>query len=192
MMPGRRIAIVFMAAFLMTVLWAPLNVQGQVKAKPQVEKNEPIEIVSDRLDAYHDKRMVVFSGNAVATQGVRTIRADTLTLFYKEEKAKDDKKNAGKSAGAAEAVGDLERVEAKGHVTITELNRIVTGDEGVFEQDIQRITMTGNAVLREGSNVVRGDRVVVFLDENRGIVESAQNKRVTATIYPGQNQEKKR
>ena len=191
-MPGRRIAIVFMAAFLMTVLWAPLNVQGQAKAKPQVEKNEPIEIVSDRLDAYHDKRMVVFSGNAVATQGVRTIRADTLTLFYKEEKAKDDKKNAGKSAGAAEAVGDLERVEAKGHVTITELNRIVTGDEGVFEQDIQRITMTGNAVLREGSNVVRGDRVVVFLDENRGIVESAQNKRVTATIYPGQSQEKKR
>jgi lipopolysaccharide export system protein LptA len=177
---------------LLTALGAPLDAQGQAKPKPQVDRNQPIEIVSDRLDAYHDKRMVVFSGNAVATQGARTIRADSLTLFYKEDKNKEDKKPAGKPAGAADAAGDLERVEAKGHVTITELNRIVTGEEAVFEQDIQRITMTGNAVLREGANVVRGDKVIVFLNENRGVVESAQNKRVTATVYPGENQEKKR
>lgn len=193
-MPGKNIAIIVVAGVLMTALWAPLDVRGEAKpkVKAQIDKSQPIEIVSDRLDAYHDKRMVVFSGNAVATQGARTIHADVLTIFYKEDKKKEDKKTTGKSAGDAEAVGDLERVEAKGHVTITEPNRIVTGEEAVFEQDLQRITMTGDAVLREGANVVRGDRVVVFLDENRGVVESAQNKRVTATIYPGQTQEKKR
>ena len=82
-------------------------------------------------------------------------------------------------------------MEAKGHVTITEGERVVTGDEAVFEQDIQKITMTGDAVLREGANIVRGDRIVVFLDENRGVVESVENRRVTATIYPGETQEKK-
>jgi lipopolysaccharide export system protein LptA len=192
MMPGKKMAVVLLTGILMTALWAPLDLRGQSKPKAQVEKNQPIEIVSDRLDAYHEKRMVVFSGNAVATQGVRTIRADVLTIFYKEDKNKEEKKTAGKPAGDAEAVGDLERVEAKGHVTITEPNRIVTGEDAVYEQGLQKITMTGNPVLREGANVIRGDRVVVFLDENRGVVESAQNKRVTATIYPGQNQEKKR
>jgi lipopolysaccharide export system protein LptA len=52
--------------------------------------------------------------------------------------------------------------------------------------------MTGDAVLREGANVVRGDRIVVFLNENRGLVDGGENRRVTATIYPGESEEKKR
>jgi lipopolysaccharide export system protein LptA len=45
--------------------------------------------------------------------------------------------------------------------------------------------------LREGTNVVRGDRVVVVLDENRGVVESLENRRVTAIIYPKEEEKKK-
>jgi len=130
--------------------------------------------------------MVVFSGNAVATQGARTIRADRLTLYYREEK-----KPSGRPAGEAEVTGNLERFEAVGHVTITEGERVVTGNEAVFDQDAQKITMTGDAVMRDGANIVRGDRIIVFLNENRGVVESTENKRVTATIYPGEQQEKK-
>jgi lipopolysaccharide export system protein LptA len=179
---------------LVAVLYQPGEAMGgtkqksRIEQKPRVEKNQPIQIVSDRLDAYNEKRMVVFSGNAVATQGARTIRADRLTLYYKE----DRKTAGGQSTAGVEGAGNLERVEANGHVTITEGEQVVTGEEAVFEQDIQKITMTGNAVLREGANIVRGDRIVVFLDENRGVVESAENRRVTATIYPGEKQEKKR
>ena len=52
--------------------------------------------------------------------------------------------------------------------------------------------MTGNAVMREGANIIRGDKVVVFLDENRGVVEGTASKRVTATIYPEEQKDKKR
>jgi lipopolysaccharide export system protein LptA len=129
----------------------------------------------------------VFSGNAVATQGVRTIRSDRLTLYYKE-----NKNPSGRSTGEAEGMGNVERVEATGHVTITEGERVVTGESAVFDQDARKITMTGGAVMREGANVIRGDRIIVFLDENRGVVESTESGRVTATIYPGEQQEKKR
>jgi lipopolysaccharide export system protein LptA len=44
--------------------------------------------------------------------------------------------------------------------------------------------MSGNAIMQEGANVIRGQKIVVFLNENRGVVEAAENKRVTATIYP--------
>ncbi|MDP1991873.1 MAG: LptA/OstA family protein, partial [Syntrophales bacterium] len=71
---------------LIAALGQPVNVYSQAKQKPKVERDQPIQIVSDRLDAYNEKRMVVFSGNAVATQGERTIRADVLTLYYKEGK----------------------------------------------------------------------------------------------------------
>jgi lipopolysaccharide export system protein LptA len=172
---------------LVAALGQPINVHSQAKQKPKVERDQPIQIVSDRLDAYNEKRMVVFSGNAVATQGERTIRADVLTLYYKE-----GKKPAAPSNAESEGPGELERVEAKGHVTISEGDRIVTGEEGIYEQDTQKITMTGNAILREGANIIRGDKVVVFLNENRGMVEGTGNKRVSATIYPEEQKDKKK
>jgi lipopolysaccharide export system protein LptA len=185
-MSGRIFGITLCAGFLIAALIQPGEIRGGAKKKPGVERDQPIEIVSDRMDAYHEKRMVVFAGNAVAKQGARTIRSDRLTLYYKEER-----KPAGVSNRETGGVGNLERVEAKGHVSITEGDRVVTGDEAVFEQDSQKITMTGSAVLREGANIVQGDRIVVFLDENRGVVESAENSRVKATIFPAEKQEKR-
>jgi lipopolysaccharide export system protein LptA len=184
----RRIyTIIICIGLLMAVPGYPADVGSQTKVKPKVDRDQPIHIVSDRLDAYNEKRMVVFSGNAMATQGGRTIRSDVLTLYYKEEK-----KSATPSTGEAGGPGDVERVEAKGHVTISDGDRIVTGDNAVFEQDAQKITMTGNAVMREGANIIRGERILVLLDENRGVVEGTQSSRVTATIYPADQKEKKR
>jgi lipopolysaccharide export system protein LptA len=185
-MSGKIPGIILCTGFLIAALIQPGEIRGGAKQKPKIERDQPIEIVSDRLDAYHEKRMVVFSGNAVAKQGARTIRSDRLILYYKE-----GLKTAGPSNRETEGMGDLERVEAKGQVTISEGDRIVTGNEAVFEQDSQKITMTGSAVLREGANIVQGERIVVFLDENRGVVESAENGRVKATIYPVEKQEKR-
>jgi len=153
------------------------------------EQNQPIQIVSDRLDAYSEKKLVVFSGNAVATQGNRVIKSDNLFLYYRD---RPQDKDVADAAARLSKTGDLDRVEAKGHVTITEGNRIVTGNDAVYYQDTQKIVMTGNAVMREGENIIRGDRIVVLLNENRGIVESEANKRVTATIYPKESREKKK
>lgn len=44
--------------------------------------------------------------------------------------------------------------------------------------------LTGNAVLNEGKSSIRGERVIILLDENRGIVESGEQKKVKAVIYP--------
>ncbi|NPU85690.1 MAG: hypothetical protein HPY65_14535 [Syntrophaceae bacterium] len=146
-----------------------------------MSRSEPIQIVSDRLDAYDEKKMVIFSGHAVAVQGDKSIRADSISLFYKQgDQPAKQKVSKGTDMGG----GDLERVEAKGHVIITQGPKTVTGDFAVYFQDAQKIEMTGNAVLKEGRSTIRGDKVVVLLDEGRGFVESGTSKRVMATIYP--------
>ena len=38
--------------------------------------------------------------------------------------------------------------------------------------------------MQEGDNIIKGERIIFFLKENRGIVESSSTRRVTATIYP--------
>ncbi len=147
----------------------------------------PIEIVSDRLDAYNEEKLVVFSGHVVATQADKVIRANQLFVYYKKT---DDK--APKQAKTTTEAGDLDRIEARGNVIVTQKDKVVTGEKGVFYNDEQKIIMTGNPVMREGENVIKGDRIIVLLDEDRGIVESSKEKRVTATIYPEEAKKKKK
>jgi lipopolysaccharide export system protein LptA len=158
------------------------------KKKIKIDKDQPIQIVSDRLDAYNEKKLVVFSGNAVATQGDKIIKADRLFLYYKKDPQVPEK-TGSQDIGSS---GDLEKIEAKGHVIITQGERVVTGNDAVFYQDTQKIIMLGNAVMREGRNVINGDRIVVFLDEDRGVVESVEKSRVRATIYPEDKKDKKK
>jgi len=53
----------------------------------------PIEITSDRLDAYNEEKLVVFSGNVVATQADKVIRADQLFVYYKKKKGTKGQKS---------------------------------------------------------------------------------------------------
>lgn len=185
----RKVFFIVVLALCLLVCRLPMLIGAEEKrARPLSRRTEPIKIVSDRLDAFSENRLVVFSGNAVATQGNKTIKSDRLFLYYKKN-ARDAKIVASKTFGGT---GDLERIEAKGHVVITDGERSVTGNEATFYQDTQKIVMTGNAVMREGDNVIQGEKILVFLDENRGIVESTAGKRVTATIYPKEAEEKKK
>lgn len=186
----KRALLTILAICLLGVFSIPQPLQAQDKRSQWLKEggNRPIEIVSDRLDAYREKDLVEFSGNVVATQGDRVIKSDSLMLYFKK---KAGPQGAAKGA-AAGAAGDIDRIVSKGNVRITEKDRIVTGDQAVYHADEQRIVVTGNPVMREGSNVVTGDRVVVLLNENRGVVEGSSGKRVTATIYPDESKGKKK
>ncbi|MBW2599125.1 MAG: lipopolysaccharide transport periplasmic protein LptA [Deltaproteobacteria bacterium] len=167
---------------LALVVIFPLAVAGGVcgaEGPIKTTSKSPIHITSDRLDAYDDKGIVLFTGNVVATQDNTVINSDELYLYY------DKKKGAGDSlAGITTGMRKIERIELKGNVTIKKETKIVTGDRAVFYDAEQRIIMTGNAVMRDGDNVIKGNRITVFLDENRGVVDGSGGERVTAIIYP--------
>ena len=113
MIMRKRIIIPLIMAFLSVSFLGAKN--ADTKKKIKLDKDQPIQIVSDRLDAYNDKKLVVFSGNAVATQGDKTIKADRLFLYYKKD-PRVPEKAGGQDIGSA---GDLDKIEAKGHVKIT-------------------------------------------------------------------------
>jgi lipopolysaccharide export system protein LptA len=167
------------AVVLAVAVINPVRLWGEVKPKAVIGKNQPLQVDADRLDAYNDKKTAVFSGNVVASQGGRTIYAEQVTIYYRE-----DGKALGQPSASAKDSNSIEKITAKGNVKVIEGERMATGDDAVFDQDAQKITMTGNAVLKEGKNIIKGSKVVIFLQENRGVVESGEKKRVSATIYP--------
>lgn len=142
--------------------------------------DKPMQVTSDRMEVFKDKRTVIFSGNARVAQGNSELKSDKLILYYKgalDHKGKSDNIPHEKS-------GDLEKIEAKGNVYLNHDQKVATGDEAVYLRDSDKITMTGNATLREGKNIIKGERVVVFLKENRGMVEGNSQKQVKAVFFP--------
>jgi lipopolysaccharide export system protein LptA len=147
---------------------------------PVSQSDEPIEIVSDRMEAFNDKNLVVFSGNAAVTQGNSVLKADKLLLYYKDKNDKTD----NKITAEMNRTGNLEKIEAKGNVCLTQDQRVATGDEAIYYRESNKIILTGNAVLNEGKNSIKGDSVTVFLNENKGTVEGSTQKQIKAIIYP--------
>lgn len=139
-----------------------------------------MEITSDRMEAFNDKKLIIFSGNARITQGKSVLKSDRLLLYYKGQLKTENKKNEIR----ADQNGNLEKIEAQGNVSFTQEERSAQGDHAIYYMESNKIEMTGNALLNEGKNSIKGARVTVFINENRGLVESDTQNRVKAVIYP--------
>jgi lipopolysaccharide export system protein LptA len=180
-MTGKKIS--YFTLFIVLASFATTWAQTGLDQKNIMRKSEPIEIVSDRMEAFQEKKTVVFSGNAVATQGDIKLRTDRLSFYYKKSNEKKEKVGPHE----VETAGDLDRIELKGNVIISQKEISATGDEAVYYQESAMFVMTGNPVLQDGKNVIKGCKVTIYISENRGKVEQCEagnSGRVTATIHP--------
>lgn len=171
--------VLFILLAMNTDGWA----QTAAGKKNMLRRTEPIEIVSDKMEAFQEKKMIVFSGKAVATQGDVKLRTDRLFIYYK--KSNEKKEKIGKQE--IDEAGDLDSIEAKGNVIITQKDLVATGEEALYTQESEQFVLTGKPVLQQGKNVIKGCRVIVYVNENRGKVEPCPTEnsgRVTAIIHP--------
>lgn len=95
------------------------------------DSNAPISIQADSgIEWQQNQQLYIARGNATATRGPSTIKADTLMAHYREVKP-----------GTAAKTGDVQnnteiyRVEADGNVTITRDDRTVVGDHADYDLD---------------------------------------------------------
>ena len=79
----------------------------------------------------------------------------------------------------------IKEIIAEGNVRIRQGTRLAEGRRAVFDQAKQTVVLSDGAVLHDGPNQVAGERVIVYLQEERSVVESGSNTRVKAVLYPG-------
>lgn len=134
---------------------------------------DPIHVKSDELEFDYEANRVVYRGTVNVVQGDVTIDCRELVVNLARGGEKDDLQ--------------LQEVVAIGDVVITQGQRKATGGRAVFDQVKRQVTLLENPMLRDGPNEVAGERIVVYLDENRSVVESSPKKRVSAILYPGKD-----
>jgi lipopolysaccharide export system protein LptA len=134
----------------------------------------------DRFDWYDQKQIGVARGDAVAVRNGKTIRADVLTAYMTKnppagpakpgEKAKPAPTPAAAKPGAAKP-GDpedskLSRVDAQGHVVVTNGSDVGQSDYGIYNAQTGVVTLIGNAVITRDKDVIRGQNAVMDLNTN--------------------------
>ena len=123
------------------VVWLIL---GPIPARAQLgptDTGAPINVQSDSgIEWQQDKQIYIARGNATATRGPASIKADTLIAHYRQVK--------GGNPNAANADGNTEiyRIEAEGNVVVTRDTRTVVGDRADYDVDQGVGIMRGKAL----------------------------------------------
>jgi lipopolysaccharide export system protein LptA len=145
---------------------------------------DPITITSDHLEYEYKNGVIVYRGDVLAVQGDVKIRSNELRITL----ARTDEGGGGKSATGLDdaSTSRVQAVVASGSVRIDQGARWAVGGRATFDQANRTLVLTESPVLHDGPNEVAGDRVVVYLDEDRSVVEGGR-KRVKAVLFPGKD-----
>jgi lipopolysaccharide export system protein LptA len=136
----------------------------------QQNRGEPVKIEAARLEVRDKDKVATFTGNVKVVQGDTTMHCKVLVVFYeKKEEAQGGPTGAQPGAPMPAAApgpagsSQINRLEAKGNVVVTQKDQTATGDTGLFDMKSNTVTMTGNVLVSQGPNVLRGERLVVDL-----------------------------
>lgn len=136
------------------------------------EPGEPIDITSDRVEAFSKENLIVFKGNVTARQKDIVIYADSLEAMIFED---------GKG---------IEKVVAGGNVKIQQGLRIAHCQKAVFYNRDQKVVLTGDPRVWEGDNQISGEEIVFDIARNRVEVKGGPKERGKVRVIPGEGLEK--
>lgn len=141
------------------------------------DSSRPIEISADSLEVSQDEKSALFQGNVRAEQGEMLLKADSLTVYYRE-----------KGAETNDEQSPFTRIDAKGNITISSPSETGSGDWAVYDVDRKIITVGGNVQLVRDNSVIKGNRLVLDLNSGRSKIEGGagpgQTDRVRAVLQP--------
>ncbi|MBF0527086.1 MAG: lipopolysaccharide transport periplasmic protein LptA [Deltaproteobacteria bacterium] len=133
-----------------------------------LKSDSPINIDSDRFEADHRSKNLVFTGNVRATQDEFKINCDTLTAIYKEN-AKGEKESYS-----------IDRLVAQGRVVIIQKDIVAKSERAEYFNQGQKVILTGSPEVKQDKNTVNGQKITLLLPENKYLVEG----KVKTVIFP--------
>jgi len=134
----------FAAAAVVAALWgigaAPLGASAQGIGLPGQARKVPLEInAEDGIEWQQKRKAYIARGNARAAQGDVSVRADTLTAYYRD-----------KPGGGTE----IWRIDADGGVLISAPAQRARGDKGVYDVDKGVMVLTGHVRMETDTDVI--------------------------------------
>jgi lipopolysaccharide export system protein LptA len=149
----------------------------------------PQEVMTarDSLEYWAQKRMAVARGEAVVvTADARRLAADVLVAYLAPPEAAPAKAASASPApaGAPDAAGKLEKVEAFGNVDVRTTTDTVRGDRGVYVAATGIARVVGHVRITHGQNQINGPAADVNMQTGVAHILAGEGARVEGLIVP--------
>lgn len=132
-------------------------------------------ITSEKMTVRNREQEAVFETNVVLVKHSLslTVFADRMVVFFAQKKSNKDgeapplhMQSAGSSPNHS-----IQRIEASGHVRIKKDQGKATCQKAVYFEREQRVVLTGHPVAWQAGNRISGKRIILYLAEDRTVVE---------------------
>jgi lipopolysaccharide export system protein LptA len=168
-------------ALAAALLLVPLGAEAQLLGLGGRDDGKPLQIDADQgIEWHQNERAYVARGNAKATRGNVSVRAATLTAYYRPKPGATDPNQGG---------SEIYRIVAEGRVVLASETQTVTGDRAVYDLDQAVVVVTGNNLkLTTPTDVITARDSLEWYDRKgeavaRGnAVASRADRRVNADV----------
>ena len=163
-------------------------------AEPGVAKESganlaPTTITSRTMTVSNQENTAIFDGAVVLTRGLLVVHSDHMVVSFHPSHNGTDGKNStgtnksksnpstnkpesqGRDAAPTVSERSIRMVEATGRVKIEKEDGRATCQKAVYYEDQKKIILTGDPVAWQKGTRVSGKRIIMFLDEDRSVVE---------------------
>lgn len=135
----------------------------------KIEKKQPLNITSDKVEIIRDKNEIIFIDNVKAVQDKFTLYANKMIVKYKEAK---DKKI------------EIQTIKTEKNVKFITEKVVATGNEGFYNVSKNLITLKSNVTATESGITVLAEEFEydIITGKTKIIGNKKQNERVTIIL----------
>jgi lipopolysaccharide export system protein LptA len=139
-------------------------------------RDQPVKIRSANLEVREKDKIATFSGEVLVLNGDTELRCASLAVFYADtaRPAPAAKSSGDKPSGDMSSERQIERIEAKGGVIVTQKDQNATGDSATFDMRSNIVMLVGNVVVAQAGSIVRGRRLTVDLTSGVSKMDQAE------------------
>jgi len=136
-------------------------------ALPALAAGTPVKITADSFVIDQATNKATFTGAVVITRGTMTMWADKAVVDY-----------------GSGGEGDIDGLDATGHVRITTTGQEATGERAVFTPDNSIVRLSGNVRVKNDTGTMSGPELTINLASNTSVFKGSEGGRVTGVFTP--------
>jgi lipopolysaccharide export system protein LptA len=140
-----------------------LAIPAQAFVVMKHDVNQRIDITSDNLEIYEEKKLVWFKGNVKTTQGEMNIFSDRMEAVFNSSLKFEFKK-----------------VKYYGGVIIKIPNCEIRGSEALLDLITKKLIISGNLIIIKGGDQIKGESLIY--DLAKGLIEIKGNSKERAKV----------
>lgn len=138
--------------------------------------NGRTDITAQKITMRNQENKAIFEGNVVLKKGALVVHSDVMVVFLTPGDSKPVEtapRTPRKGSDELPMISNrtVSIIEATGQVRIEKADGRATSRKAVYNEDKRIITLTGDPVAWQHGTCVSGKKIVMFLDDDRTIVE---------------------